>query len=197
LRVALAAPAAGVPLVHAAAVCPAVDPRAILLALEQGMPLYHWYFMNKWRESLRKKRVLFPHRHDFDDAVLAQDLRGLTRWMVQRHTDFGELENYLDGYAIGGGRLSALRMPVSVLAAADDPVIPIDTVRALQLPASAHLEISQYGGHCGFIEGPTLRGFAERWVCDRLELALALSPQAPDQLPAGMNSNSAAPSTIR
>ncbi len=197
LRLARAAPAAGIPLRHVAAVCPAVDPAQILLALENGLPLYHWYFMKKWRDSLRKKRALFPQHHDFDDTVLAQDLRGLTRWLVLRHTSFGELQNYFDGYAIAGGRLSGLEIPVSVLAAADDPVIPIDTVRALQLPASAHLEISQYGGHCGFIEGPTLRGFAERWVCERLELALASSDASLAHAPAGKNNNNAAPSTIR
>jgi hypothetical protein len=65
------------------------------------------------------------------------------------------------------------------------------------LPADAYLEISQYGGHCGFIEGPSLRGFAERWVCDRLELALAPAGAAPDQAPAGISSNNAAPSAIR
>jgi hypothetical protein len=197
LRLALAAPSAGVPLQHAVAVCPAVDPKLILHALESGMPLYHWYFMSKWRESLRKKRALFPHHHDFDDTVLAQDLRGLTRWLVQRHTGFAELDEYFEGYAIAGGRLSTLQLPVSVLAAADDPVIPIDTVRALQLPAHSFLEISEYGGHCGFIEGPTLRGFAERWVCERLELALASSDALLTQPPAGKNNNSAAPNTSR
>ena len=132
LRLALAAPSAGVPLQHAVAVCPAVDPKRVMHALENGMPLYHWYFMQKWRGSLRKKRALFPQHHDFDNATLAQDMRGLTRWLVQRHTAFGELDEYFDGYAIAGGRLSGLQLPVSVLAAADEPVIPIDTVRALQ-----------------------------------------------------------------
>ena len=54
----MAAPDAGIPLLHAAAVCPAVDPSAVMRALETGSPLYHWYFMKKWRSSLRKKRAL-------------------------------------------------------------------------------------------------------------------------------------------
>jgi len=173
LRLALAAPGAGVPLRHAVAVCPAVDPAAILHVFENGPAFYQWYFMKKWRESLRKKRALFPDRHGFDDAVLAQDMRGLTRWLVQRHTDLGELENYFSGYAIGDGRLAALQVPVSVLAAADDPVIPVGSVQTLQLPAHSHLEISDYGGHCGFIEGAHMRGYSERWVVQRLDASLA------------------------
>jgi predicted alpha/beta-fold hydrolase len=172
LRLALAAPTAGIPLQHAAAVCPAVDPSAVMRALETGNPLYHWYFMRKWRESLRKKRALFPQQHDFDDATLARDMRGLTQWLVDKHTQLGDVENYFDGYAVAGGRMANLQVPVSVLAAADDPIIPVGTLQALQLPAHSTLEIAEHGGHCGFIEGPDLRGFAERWVAANLEAAL-------------------------
>jgi predicted alpha/beta-fold hydrolase len=168
LRLALAAPDAGLPLLHAAAVCPAVDPSAVMRALESGPALYHWYFMKQWRGSLRKKRELFPQLHDFDDSVLEQDMRGLTQWLVNKHTDMGDIENYFDGYAVTGGRLANLRVPVSVLTAADDPLIPVDTFQNLQLPAHSTLEIAEYGGHCGFIEGASLRGYAERWVAKRL-----------------------------
>lgn len=181
LRLALSAPAAGIELRHALAVCPAVDPSAVLRALEDGPGLYHWYFMRKWRGSLRKKRALFPQHHDFDDAVLAQDMRGLTRWLVQRHTDKPDIEAYFDGYAVAGGRLRGLQVPVSVLAAADDPVIPVDGLHQLQLPEHSSLEIAEHGGHCGFIEGPGMRGYAERWIAGRLgqlvgRATMAVSP---------------------
>ena len=172
LRLALAAPAAGIPLLHAAAVCPAVDPSAVMRALETGPAMYAWYFMRKWRSSLRKKRALFPQHHDFDDATLAQDMRSLTHWLVKQHTDMVDVEEYFNGYAVAGGRLAALQVPVSVLAAADDPIIPVGTLKALQLPAHSTLEIAEHGGHCGFIEDTSLRGFAERWVSARLLAAL-------------------------
>jgi uncharacterized protein len=178
LRLALAAPAAGVPLAHAAAVCPAIDPAGVLTALENGLPLYHWYFMKKWRRSLARKRALFPDRHDFDDRVLALDMRGLTGWMVARHTTLGGIDDYFDGYNIGGGRLAALQVPVSVLAAADDPVCPVAPFAGLQLPAHSTLQIADFGGHCGFIEDVRLRGYAERWVADRLDAAVGASGRA-------------------
>ena len=61
------------------------------------------------------------------------------------HTDFGTLDDYFDGYSIAGGRLAALQVPVSILTAADDPVIPVDDFHALRLPASATLEIAAHG----------------------------------------------------
>lgn len=181
LRLALASPAAGIDLKHAVAVCPAIDPSAVLRALETGPALYHWYFMKKWRGSLRKKRALFPQHHDFDDAVLAQDMRGLTRWLVERHTDKPDIEAYFDGYAVAGGRLRDLKVPVSVLAALDDPVIPVDGLRQLQLPAHSSLEIAEHGGHCGFIEGPGMRGYAERWIAGQLGRAVGQARMAVSQ----------------
>jgi len=172
LRIALHAPATGIPLAHAAAVCPVLDPTAGMHALETGMPLYHWYFMRKWRDSLRRKRALFPKRHDFDDATLKQDMRGLTTWMVERYTNLGLLEKYLDGYAVSGNRLAGLQVPVSILTAEDDPVIPVDAFRALQLPSHSRVEIAPFGGHCAFLEGINLQGFAEKWVCARLGAAV-------------------------
>ncbi|KGM54018.1 alpha/beta hydrolase [Lysobacter arseniciresistens ZS79] len=168
LRLALRAPAAGLPLAHVAAVCPVLDPARTMDAMERGLPVYAWHFEHKWRRSLQRKRALFPQRHDFDDRVLGQRMRPLTQWLVERHTDFGTLERYFDGYAIAGDRLAALQVPASILTAADDPVIPVADFHALRLPATARLEVSPLGGHCGFVENARFDGFAERWIAQRL-----------------------------
>ena len=173
LRLALRARAAGLPLAHVAAVCPVLDPARTMEAMEQGFPLYLWYFERKWRRSLARKRELFPASHDFDDRTLGLRMRPLTQWMVERHTDFGTLDHYFDGYSIAGDRLTALDVPASILMAADDPVIPVEGFRALSLPPSVQLEIAPWGGHCGFLQGARLDGFAERWVADRLVAAAA------------------------
>ena len=172
LRLARAAPAAGLRLAHVAAVCPVVHGESGLRALERGFPLYHWYFMKKWRRSLEAKRRHFPERHRFSTADLERDMRGLTRFLVEHYTEFPSLEAYLDGYAIAGDRLAGLEVPVSILTAADDPVIPVADFHDLRLPISARLEIAEHGGHCGFILDAGLRGFAERWVRSRFLAAL-------------------------
>jgi hypothetical protein len=181
LRLALRTPAAGLELAHVAAVCPVLDPARTMDTLESGFPLYYWYFHRKWRGSLRRKRDLFPQRHRFDDRTLALDMRALTRWLVEQYTDLGTLENYFDGYAIARDRLAALQVPASILTSADDPVIDAADFAHLQLPPHAAVEVAARGGHCGFIENARCDGFAERWVADRLEAALAagVAPSAP------------------
>lgn len=168
LRLALRAPSAGLPLARVAAVCPVLDPARTMLQMERGLPLYMHYFERKWRDSLVRKRKLFPEHHDFDDATLKLRMRELTDWLVQRHTDFGSLDNYFDGYTIAGERLADLRVPADLLMSEDDPVIPVEDFRALRLPDGASLEIAPWGGHCGFLENARLESFAERWVAERL-----------------------------
>src|SRR3546814_7300132 len=82
-----------------------------MLQMEQGTPIYMRSFEDKWRKSLQRKRRLFPEQHDFDDATLKLHMRELTVWLVQRHTDFGTLDNYFDGYSIAGARLAPLAVP--------------------------------------------------------------------------------------
>lgn len=178
LRLGLRAQAAGLEIAQIAAVCPVLDPARTMEAMEQGLPLYMWYFERKWRESLARKRELFPQVHAFDNQILGLRMRPLTQWLVERHTEFGTLDRYFDGYSIAGTRMAALQVPASILMAADDPVIPVSGFHELQLPASARLEIAPWGGHCGFIENARLEGFAERWVAQRLASAQSAADTA-------------------
>jgi hypothetical protein len=168
LRLALRAHAAGVPLQRVAVVCPVLDPARTMDVMEQGLPVYRWYFQRKWTASLARKRELFPQLHDFSDDVLHMDMRALTGWLVQPQTEFGDLDRYFDGYCIAGDRLAGLPVPARILMAADDPVIPVADFHRLRLPDSARLEISPWGGHCGFVEDGRLEGFAERWIAAQL-----------------------------
>lgn len=173
LRLALRAPAAGLSIAHVAVICPLLDPSRTMDAMEHGFAPYMRHFERRWRRSLERKRALFPQQYDFDDRVLGLRMRPLTRWLVERNTDYGTLERYFDGYSIAGDRLAGLQVPASILMAADDPVIPIDDFSAAMLPANAQLEISPWGGHCGFLENARLDGFGERWISQRLVDATA------------------------
>lgn len=177
LRLAMAAPAAGLPLARVAAVCPALDPERTTQAMEQGFPLYQTYFRRKWARSLRRKRELFPDRHDFEDAGFKRDLRGMTAWMIDKGGyDFPSVEDYFDGYRISRERLAGLQVPADILTAADDPVIPVEDFHALQLPDIARVEIATHGGHCAFLQDARLHGYAEGWVSARLSTALEHLP---------------------
>jgi predicted alpha/beta-fold hydrolase len=168
LRLALRAPAAGLRLDRVAAVCPVLDPARTMQVMDRGTGIYRRYFERKWRASLVRKRELFPHLA-LDDRTLGQRLGPLTQWLVERHTDFGSIENYFDGYTLGGDRLAGLEVPAEILTAADDPVIPVEDFAALQRAPATRLVITPHGGHCGFLVNGRLDGYAERWVADVLD----------------------------
>ena len=167
LRVGLHATQAGIPLNWVFAVCPPVSPHAALVAIEKA-PLYEYYFMRKWRGSLRRKQSLFPQVDLFTRDELRSSMRELTRSMVERHTDFGTLENYFDGYTLTGDRLSKLDVPATILTAEDDPIIPVADFRNLSLASRTDLVIMPHGGHCGFIRDASLRSWAEDFLVEML-----------------------------
>jgi predicted alpha/beta-fold hydrolase len=168
LRVA-ADPGAPEAIAGVAAVSPVLDPAATLAALERGWFLYRQYFVRKWSRSLRRKRRAWPDLPDFEPILRSRDLRAMTAGLVREFTDFPSLDAYLDGYAITGARLAALRFPAAVLLAEDDPMIPAADLT--RLAPSPHLTVvrTRHGGHCGFVEQLNGPSFADRFVVAQFE----------------------------
>ncbi len=171
LRVALRAPAAGIPLRRVVAVSPLIRPAAGLDAIEEASWLYQRYFMRKWRRSLRRKQALFPDRFALD-GMLRLGMRDLTAALVERYTEFPGLSAYLNGYSVAGERLAALQVPTTIVTAKDDPLIPLADFLELELPSCAELWLSPFGGHCGFIRDSRLESWAAEFILERFEAAV-------------------------
>ncbi len=171
LRVASRAPAAGLALASVVAISPVVDPPHVLDWMERGPRSYERYFVRKWGASLRRKQRLFPDRYDFRELDGEFGLRELTRRWVERYTEFPSLAAYLDGYSIAGGRLGALTVRASVIAAEDDPIIPVEDFARLEAGPQVSIEMTRFGGHCGFIRGPSLRSWVDQRIVDLLAVS--------------------------
>lgn len=169
LRIALRAPAAKVDLAAVLAVCPVIDPSNSLHAIESSRFVYQRYFMHKWRGSLKLKQRAFPDASLFSDGELRLNLRDLTRALVLRHTDFGSLDNYLDGYSVADERLADLQIPTRILTSQDDPVIPVADFEPLRTIDAIELDIAEHGGHCGFIGGYNMRSHVPDYLAAWLE----------------------------
>jgi hypothetical protein len=126
--------------------------------------MYHDYFMWKWRRSLKAKQRAFAGTELFTRRDLRGTLRTLTEALVLKHTDFGSLDNYLDGYSVAGDRLAGLRVPTSILATCDDPVCPASDLATMTLPACVEVTLTRHGGHCGFIRDRHLESWAEDYI---------------------------------
>ena len=139
------------------AVCPVIDPEKAVRAIDDGWVGYRWYFLRKWRQALVEKQGAFPDAYDLDAALKLPSVAALTDYLVARHLPFVHSREYYQHYTLTGNGLAGLEIPTRILAAADDPVVPIGDVETLD--GSRHLDVvvSRFGGHCGFIEDFRLR----------------------------------------
>ena len=82
----------------------------------------------------RRPRSLF----EFDDLITAP------------HSGFRNAEDYY-AQSSSGPRMSGISTPVRILAAADDPMVPVRSIRKFPRSKSVELCVTATGGHLGFI----------------------------------------------
>ena len=137
---------------HVLCVSPLLDPYKTTVAIDEGLFPYRYYFMRKWKRSLRKKEGLFPHLYNFEKAYSMRSLMEITDYFVKNHSDFTDCRDYFNRYTLLGDRFSELKIPVTIYAASDDPVIPVSDYHTFNSNHNMHISLQPYGGHCGFVD---------------------------------------------
>jgi predicted alpha/beta-fold hydrolase len=169
LRVAAEAQNAQLELRQVFAVSPVLDPASTLDALEEGLRLYHSYFVLKWSSSLRRKQQLWPEDYEFGPMLRSRNLRQMTADLVAKHTEYQSLRAYLRGYAITEERLTALQVPTTIIVALDDPIIPAADLARLAPSAALRVVATLRGGHCGFVESLDQPSWVDRFILREAE----------------------------
>lgn len=164
LRVAARAPATGIHLERAIAICPVLRPHSTMDVLENGPFIYQQYFLSKWKRSLRLKQQLFPKVYDFKSILAQRSIRTMTEILVENYSDFADLDAYLNGYSIVGDALASLEVPAHILLALDDPIIPARDLQDLARTPHLHINAIPNGGHCGFMDRLSGESWADRHV---------------------------------
>lgn len=173
LRVALRGPGAGIRPDLCVGICPAINPRATLMALDDGPKLFNRYFMGKWHRTLRAKAAAWPGRYDFSELLPMTRFLDITAAFVERYTEYGQLDRYLAEYTLTPDRLAAAQAPLAVITAQDDPVVPFTDFAGLVDRENLRFLAPRYGGHCGFVENFRLRSWAEQRILELLETSSA------------------------
>ncbi|HKE96689.1 MAG TPA: alpha/beta fold hydrolase [Povalibacter sp.] len=170
MRVAARAPAAGIRLERAVGVCPVLRPHSAMEVLENGPFIYQHYFLGKWKKSLQIKQDLFPDTYDFDSILAQGSIRAMTEIMVERYSEFENIDAYLNGYAITGSVLAALEVPGHIISALDDPIIPAADLRDFPRNPHLHITTAPHGGHCGFMDTLGAASWADRQIARMMGL---------------------------
>lgn len=168
LRVAAKAREFGLALDRVVAICPVLRPHSTMEALESGLWIYRHYFLRRWRRSLLAKAAAFPTLYDFGPLERFPTLTETTAYFVERYTEFPDLDAYLNGYSLTGPVLESLDVPSRIIAAQDDPVIPIADLSEIARPPALEITLAPNGGHCGFIEDFLLGSWLDRQLLAEL-----------------------------
>jgi predicted alpha/beta-fold hydrolase len=142
---------------HIFAISPVVDPWGAAPLVDQNW-LYRRYFLKKWTRSLRKKQALYPHLYNFDDMLREKKVLGITQKLLPAYSDYPSMESYFNAYRVDPHDLEYCPVPISIITAADDGMIPEEDINKLVLNTNARRIIHDHGGHNGFFQslmGPT------------------------------------------
>ncbi len=142
---------------HVFAISPVLNPLKASPLVDKNMVIRH-YFRKKWTASLLKKQALFPEHYDFSELLREKTIMGITHKFLPMFTPYATAEAYFNAYRIRGDDLLSCTVPMTIITAKDDPIVPVDSLSDLNLPASAQALILDYGGHNGFfqsLKGPT------------------------------------------
>ncbi|AQA18384.1 alpha/beta hydrolase [Halioglobus japonicus] len=164
LRVAARAPEFGIHLDKVVGVCPVLDPWRTMQAIEAGSPIYHRYFVHRWKRSLKIKLEHYPELGYGDTLLELQTLGDMNDYFVPHYTDYADSRSYYHAYALTGDTLRNLQIPAHIILSQDDPMIPCDDLEDLARSDNLSIETPRYGGHCGFLMNWQLDG----WIDQRL-----------------------------
>ena len=118
---------------------------------------------------MQRKLDCFPELDYAADLASARSLDDLNRLFIPSHTIYDRVEDYFAAYSLVGNRLSAMALPAYLVAAEDDPIIPVADLARIDSNENLHIETHRYGGHCGFIENLAARSWAETRIRQLIE----------------------------
>ena len=150
---------------HVFSISPVLDPEKSTRAID-AYPLLRKYFREKWSRSLLKKQALFPELYNFEAVLKLATIMEMTEVMVQRYSEYQSSGAYFRQYAVLDDALLGLTIPVTIVTAQDDPIIPAADFYNLKLPASTELIVHRYGGHNGFLETLSGRAWYQQKMLD-------------------------------
>ena len=127
--------------------------------------------MKKWRRSRLLKQSLFPGRYDFSALLKMNTLREMTAYLLKAYTNYNGTREYFKAYSIAPQLTEKINLPISIVTAADDPIIPPDDFQSLILGKRTEIIMHQHCGHNGFIDGIFKPAWYDRYILELIKVA--------------------------
>lgn len=144
------------PLTAAAAVCVPLDLHNSAARLERGSSrFYQAYLLRRMKRAVIRKFNPDTAAFDWHRALSARTFAEFDDAVTAPLHGFRGKDDYYDR-ASAGRYIDGIRTPTLVINALDDPFMTPDALPpGHRIPANVTIELSEHGGHVGFIEGGT------------------------------------------
>ena len=131
--------------------------------------VYESYFLRSMRNTLRRKAALFPERYQSERFFAPRSVREWDEAITSPEWGYRDAADYYDrGSALHV--IGQIRVPTLVIAAQDDPLVPITSFRSSGIAENRFITFitHEHGGHCAFIssKGGSERFWAEQCVLE-------------------------------
>lgn len=136
---------------HCIAVSPALHPKSATEMMDSKL-IIGKYFLDKWRQSLAKKHIHFPELHPYPTIMQGKSVMEMTDRIVASTSQFRDTDHYFSSYTLGPEDFKNLKVDVTIVTSADDPIIRPDEFQDIPRSSKLHVLIQKYGGHNGFYE---------------------------------------------
>lgn len=138
-------------LVGVLAVCAPIDLHSVKRRFEtRGGRLYDQHFVGElWQTALRRMRDR-PELRGIDWSRRPKRLREFDSLVTVPLAGYASLDDYYTRTS-PGPRLAEIRLPTTILAAADDPVVPIEPLVQARRSEAVEVFVTPHGGHLGYI----------------------------------------------
>ncbi len=174
---------------RAIAICPPVDLFAVERLLNRPLNRqYDQFFARRlWQSVLHRARTV-PGAPSFDSMPRPRRLREFDERYTVPLGGYRDADDYYHQTSVVS-RLEQIQLPTRIVAADNDPIVPLEPLLTAQLGSKSHLLATGCGGHLGFVgrrgDDPDRYWLDWRvieWVLGDLEAnfsALALHAQSP------------------
>lgn len=147
------------------AVCPPIDPKAASIMISAS-PFYNWHFVKAWRQAFEEKVAKYPQYSKDRDVFNGRSVVALHEAYVPRFSSYSNADEYFEAYTLDEKTIPDLAIATNIVLAADDPVIPWQSVAVLANHKNLRVSMTDYGGHCGFLQGYRMNCWLDQYLND-------------------------------
>ena len=142
-----------VPLRAVCAVSPTMDLERCVRALERRSNFaYQWNFVRNLKARMRRKAHLFPDSFRLEPLRRIRTVRAFDEAYTAPHFGFRDASDYY--HRASALRVAdAIRVPTLIIAAEDDPFVPVDPFHDPAVTGNPAITVvlTANGGHCAFV----------------------------------------------